>query len=327
MGFGTNFLPTSVFLTPLGKIMVTTISNPCSLPPTVASAWAEPREFDTPVSEKGAKSPLSSSNQFVRVGAVSYLNSKPLIHGLADDLAGIGQLSTDLPSRLADQIKAGSLDVGLIPAFEYLKTPGLRLVSSSAIVSRGPVWSVRLFFRKEPSRVKRIALDEGSRTSAALSKLLLLETLGIRPETQMLRMQDDPEAVDADAVLLIGDRAMHPENYENSFQVSWDLGEKWFQWTGLPFVFAGWVTRESSIDETRLGRILDDAKHRGRRDVRQICEDCCDSYGLTVDKCLDYLTNYIFFDLNQDAVRGLEEFGRRCQRAALIEGNANGSHT
>ncbi len=308
--------------------MVTTTANPCSLLPLVHTAWTEPRECETRESipresEKGAKSPLSSSNQFVRVGAVSYLNSKPLIHGLADDLAGIGQLSTDLPSRLADQIKSGAIDVGLIPAFEYLKTPGLRLVSNSAIVSRGPVWSVRLFFRNEPSSVKRVALDEGSRTSAALSKLLLHETLGIRPETQMLHMTDDPENVDADAVLLIGDRAMHPENYEHSFRLSWDLGEKWFQWTGLPFVFAGWVTRESSIDEKRLGRMLDEAKHRGRRDVRKICEDCCDSYGLTVDKCLDYLTNYIFFDLNQDAVRGLEEFRSRCLRAGLIENNAN----
>ena len=308
--------------------MVTTTSNPCSLLASVPTAWGEPGDCDaqetrTREAEKGAKRPLSSSNQFVRVGAVSYLNSKPLIHGLADDLAGIGQLSTDLPSRLADQIKAGVIDVGLIPAFEYLKTPGLRLVSNSAIVSRGPVWSVRLFFRTEPAMVKRVALDEGSRTSAALSKLLMHETLGIRPETQMLHMADDPENVDADAVLLIGDRAMHPENYERSFQLSWDLGEKWFQWTGLPFVFAGWVTRESSIDETRLGQMLDEAKERGRRDVQKICEDCCDSYGLTVDKCLDYLTNYIFFDLNPDAVRGLEEFRRRCQRAGLIENNAN----
>ncbi len=308
------------------KIMVTTISNLCSLLET-SETWGEPRECHTlgsgtRESEKGAKRPLSSSNQFVRVGAVSYLNSKPLIHGLADDLAGIGHLSTDLPSRLADQIKAGVIDVGLIPAFEYLKTPGLRLVSNSAIVSRGPVWSVRLFFRTEPSMVKRVALDEGSRTSAALSKLLMHEMLGISPETQMLAMQDDPEDVDADAVLLIGDRAMHPENYERSFQLSWDLGEKWYQWTGLPFVFAGWVTRESSIDESRLGQILDEAKERGRRDVRKICSDCCDSYGLTVDKCLDYLTNYIFFDLNQGAVRGLEEFRRRCQRAGLIESHA-----
>ncbi|MFN7877912.1 MAG: menaquinone biosynthetic enzyme MqnA/MqnD family protein [Pirellula sp.] len=310
--------------------MVTTNSNLCSLL-AKPEAWTEStewntRESGTGESEKGANKPLSSSNQFVRVGAVSYLNSKPLIYGLADDLAGIGCLTTDLPSRLADQIKAGVIDVGLIPAFEYLKTPGLRLVSSSAIVSRGPVWSVRLFFRTEPAKVKRVALDEGSRTSAALSKLLMHETLGIRPETQMLPMQEDPENVDADAVLLIGDRAMHPENYERSFQLSWDLGEKWFQWTGLPFVFAGWVTRESSIDESRLGRILDGAKVRGRRDVQKISRDCCESYGLTVDKCLDYLTNYIFFDLNQDAVRGLEEFRRRCQRAGLIEPNAVSSN-
>lgn len=307
--------------------MVTINSNLCSLL-AKPEAWTDSidwdnRESGTRDSEKGAKKPLSSSNQFVRIGAVSYLNSKPLIHGLADDLAGVGRLTTDLPSRLADQIKAGVIDVGLIPAFEYLKTPGLRLVSNSAIVSRGPVWSVRLFFRTEPGKVKRVALDEGSRTSAALSKLLMYETLGIRPEAQVLPMQDDPENVDADAVLLIGDRAMHPENYERSFQFSWDLGEKWFQWTGLPFVFAGWVTRESSIDETRLGKMLDEAKERGRRDVLKICKACCESYGLSEDKCLDYLTNYIFFDLNPDAVRGLEEFRRRCQRAGLIDPSVN----
>lgn len=294
--------------------MVTTSTNTGSLPVSISPTWGE-----LSTSSKSKTAPLSKSSQFVRIGAVSYLNSKPLIHGLSQDLEGIGALTTDLPSRLADQIKAGSIDVGLIPAFEYLKTPGLKLVSQSAIVSRGPVWSVRLFFRTEPSQVKRVALDEGSRTSVALSKLLLHEMLGLRPETCMLHMSDDPELVDADAVLLIGDRAMHPENYECTFQTSWDLGEQWFQWTGLPFVFAGWVARESSIDEVRLGRMLDEAKERGRREVLDICQQCCNTYGLTVAKCLDYLTNYIFFDLDQEALRGLEEFRYRCQRAGLID--------
>ncbi|MFM9024858.1 MAG: MqnA/MqnD/SBP family protein, partial [Planctomycetaceae bacterium] len=113
-----------------------------------------------------------------RVGAVQYLNTRPLVHGLA--AAGV-DVRYDLPSRLADRLAAGELDVALVPAIELFGSAGHRIVSDACIGCRGPVMSVKLFFRTPPERVATLAVDEGSRTSVALARVLLAERHGIAP--------------------------------------------------------------------------------------------------------------------------------------------------
>lgn len=254
----------------------------------------------------------------LRIGAVSYLNSKPLIEDLALSLGENGHLSTDLPSRLADQLHRNEIDLGLIPVFEYFRNPSLRLVSTSGIACRGPVWSVRLFFRSPPSQVKTLALDEGSRTSAALSKVLLYEELGRIPETRLLPIDASPESIDADAVLLIGDRAMHPERYENTFVANWDLGQAWWERTGLPFVFAAWVARPGITHSPVLGQWLDQVREYGKERIPEISIRLSESYELTPEQCFDYLTNFIHFEIDRDALAGLEEFRRKCHHLGLV---------
>ena len=147
----------------------------------------------------------------LRIGAVSYLNTKPLIHGLRQRLSGVGELSLNLPSRLAQDLASERLDVALIPSVEFFRGHNYRIVSDAAIACRGPVWSVRLLSRVPAKQIKRLALDEGSRTSAAMVRVLLSETYSLSPQTIPLAIDQTPESVDADAILLIGDRAMHPE--------------------------------------------------------------------------------------------------------------------
>src|SRR5262245_7158700 len=108
----------------------------------------------------------------VRVGAVEYLNAKPLICDL-DRLAPDADLVLDLPSRLADQLADGRLDVALVPVIEYFRGKNYSIVPGIAIASRGPVLSVSLFSRVPWSGIRTVALDEGSRTSAALTQVLL----------------------------------------------------------------------------------------------------------------------------------------------------------
>lgn len=96
----------------------------------------------------------------IRIGAVNYLNSKPLIHEL-EELAPTAELSLDLPSRLADQLAAGEIDVGLIPAIEYFRAGSYSIVPNIAIASRGPVLSVTLFSRVAWTAIRRLALDIG----------------------------------------------------------------------------------------------------------------------------------------------------------------------
>ena len=105
----------------------------------------------------------------MRIGAVSYLNKKPLVYGLAE-LAPQHELVFDLPSRLADDLAAGRLDVALIPSIEFFQDPAYVIVSDACIGCRGPVLSVKLLSRVAPDKIRTLALDEGSRTSVALTR-------------------------------------------------------------------------------------------------------------------------------------------------------------
>jgi chorismate dehydratase len=187
----------------------------------------------------------------MRIGAVSYLNTKPLVEGLdRTDVLGSSspiRLSFDLPSRLADQLATGKLDVALIPAVEFFRGQDYTIISDACIASLGPVWSVRVLFRVPPAEVKTLALDEGSRTSAALTQILLYENYGIKPETVPLPIDANWHQAHADAILIIGDRAMKP--IEGDWVANWDIGQKWKQWSGYPCVFAMWVAR-SGLNRT-----------------------------------------------------------------------------
>src|SRR6266849_6119233 len=125
------------------------------------------------------------TNQNLRIGAVNYLNSKPLIEGLPE-LVPEAELVLDFPSRLADRLSEGTLDVALVPSIACLLAPHYEVVSDACVAARGPVLSVKLYFRTEPRHVRRLALDAGSRTSATLARILLAEHHGILPDLEPL---------------------------------------------------------------------------------------------------------------------------------------------
>src|SRR5688500_8123419 len=135
----------------------------------------------------------------MRIGAVSYLNTKPLVYRLAE-LAPRHELTFDLPSRLADDLAAGRLDVALIPSVEFFQNPEYSIVSDACIACRGPVRSVKLFSRTPLPAIRTLALDEGSRTSVALVQILLRERFGITPELVPFPIDAAPDAIAADAL-------------------------------------------------------------------------------------------------------------------------------
>lgn len=257
----------------------------------------------------------------VRIGAVSYLNTKPLIASLTQRLSSRSQLSLDLPSHLASQLDNGSIDVGLIPAIEFFRGPQeldagnggalkqYRIVSNACIACRGIVRSVRLFFRVPPHQVQTMAIDEGSKTSIALASILLYERFGIRPEFTPLPIGADPNAATSDAVLVIGDRAMHPERYEG-FLDSWDLGQEWYRETGLPFVFAMWVGREA-VASRSLATQLEAARDDGVQRIDELSQRYAAGYALSTAECIEYLSVNLRFTLNHDEIQGLKLFYRK----------------
>jgi len=252
-----------------------------------------------------------SAGRKLRIGAVSYLNTKPLVYGL-DRLAPDADIVFDVPSRLAADLANRSLDVALIPSIEFFQDPAYVVVSDACIACRGPVFSVKLFGRTPVEKIKRLALDEGSRTSVALARILLKERHGLEPKLEPLPIGDSLEDTTADAVLLIGDRAMHAPPGE--FEFVWDLGDEWCRWAELPFVFAMWTAR-AGADLGDLESGLSQARDSGLAHLNEIAAREAGPLGLTESQCLAYLRDNLYFYLGPREQRGLELFH---QRAAAI---------
>jgi chorismate dehydratase len=240
----------------------------------------------------------------IRIGAVTYLNTKPLIYRL-ESLAPQAELVLDYPSRLADRLARGELDVALIPMIEYLRAGNYRLIPNIAIASQGPVLSVTLFSRGPWPEIRRVALDEGSRTSAALAQILLRKKYGVAPALCPLPLDRGAEEADADAVLLIGDRAMHA--CLPGFRHAFDLGQEWHDWTGLPFVYAAWAVRPG-VDLGPVLEALYEAKRLGIENVGEIAAHEAPHLQLDAGFCRRYLANIIRFDLGPRELAGLHHY-------------------
>ena len=252
-----------------------------------------------------------------RIGAVNYLNSKPLIEGL-QELVPDADLVLDYPSRLADGLAAGRLDVALVPSIECLRDPGYEVVSNACVATHGAVLSVKLYSRVPIGQIRSLALDEGSRTSAVLAQIILSERHGVTLTIEPLPLEQSTNATNADAVLLIGDRAIHP--LEEEFVATWDLGEEWLNWTGLPFVFALWAAN-AEADLGEVEEALGQARDRGVENVKLIASREAAALGLSEQAVVDYLTKNLYYHLGSAERDGLMLFHRLAVKLGLaLEG-------
>ncbi len=252
----------------------------------------------------------------IRVGAVSYLNAKPLYHRLREFAPGVS-LEMDVPSRLADRLAVGELDLALIPSVEYLRgaSSGYEIVPGFAIAAWGAVRSVKLFSHVEFERIERLALDIGSRTSQALTQVWLDAKFGVRPaRIEMLPLGVPVQESTADAILVIGDRAMKVP--EAPFHATVDLAEAWHELTGLPFVFALWVARPG-VDLGDLPEALARSRSEGLAEARQLAETYGPRLGLEVATCYDYLTRVLSYDLGEPELAGLRRFAAMAANLGL----------
>ncbi|MDA7951466.1 MAG: menaquinone biosynthesis protein [Pirellulaceae bacterium] len=240
----------------------------------------------------------------VHIGAVSYLNSKPLVYGLEGCREDI-DITYDLPSELADSLGSGELDVALIPSFEYFRDPTYSIVSDVCVACEGPVWSVKLYSRKPLRQIQTLALDEGSRSSSALAQILLYERFGIKPTLQKLRVKDALQDVDADAYVVIGDRAMYPTG--EVFVQQWDLGREWQKMTNLPFVFAMWVARYGA-NLKEIDQILENCRQEGLKNIDKIIAQESPRLKIPPKKCESYFTKNLHFTLGKKEKESLMLF-------------------
>lgn len=205
----------------------------------------------------------------LRLGAVGYLNTLPLVHGL-DRHPERFALRFDVPSRCATLLHAGEIDLGLIPSIEFTSGSDYRGVPDVAIASNGPVASVAVFSSRPVGAITSIALDTSSRTSAALLQVLCRERFGIAPRFERHAPSLDEMLARHDAALLIGDPALFTD-HEARGLLKIDLGEAWTAMTGLPFVWAFWAGRPAVVTD-EVCRALAEARDAGVDAVDEIAD-------------------------------------------------------
>ncbi|MSR45564.1 MAG: hypothetical protein EXS13_00590 [Planctomycetes bacterium] len=239
----------------------------------------------------------------IRIGVVDFVNARPLIHGL-DKERGV-ELIRDRPAALQHALRKGDLDVALISSIEAFRTPEVRILPEIGICSEGPVKSVKLFLKKPLEQVERVALDAGSRTGAALVKMVFAEFL-LKPgvETREIEPTLEPAKVDADAVLLIGDAALKAK--AGALEPV-DLGWFWSDRTGMPFVYAVWACRKPKDCEMVLPLLLR-ARDRGLLERSKIAEKAAADLDLPVAGIAQYLTRNLRYHLGEREIKGLERF-------------------
>ena len=186
--------------------------------------------------------------------------------------------------------------------------------SDACVATHGPVLSVKLYCRVPPGEIRTLALDEGSRTSAALVRIMLSERFGVSPDVATLPIGRGVSETPADGILLIGDRAIQPP--AEAFHTTWDLGEEWLRWTGLPFVFAMWVGR-AGMETGALARALERARDRAVQDIPRIAAREADRLGISVPVATQYLSRNLHFRFGSAERHGLELYYRLAARLGL----------
>jgi chorismate dehydratase len=251
----------------------------------------------------------------VRLGAVGYLNARPLVQGL-DTQTDLFDLRFDVPSRCATLLHDGGIDLGMIPSIEYLRGPEpYRIVPDLGIVSSGEVASVALFSRVPMAGVRRIGLDTSSRTSASLTRVLCREAWGIDPVFEPVPPGVAAAVEGCDAALLIGDPALFLE-HEAAGLTKIDLGAEWTRVTGLPFVWAFWAGRPGAIDAADVAA-LQAARDQGVRDSDRIAGAYCGAS--RADVCRRYLRENIQYRLGDRERQGLRRYYELAAEHGLVE--------
>lgn len=250
----------------------------------------------------------------LRVGAVSYLNAKPLVYGL-DAHPGQFDVRFDVPAKCAELLHEGKVDLGLIPAIEYQRGD-YAIVPGIAIASHGDVATVAVFTRKPMAQVETLALDLSSRTSVALTRVLCAKHWKIAPKFTPAEPNLEAMLQKADAALVIGDPAFEIDPAKHDV-TKVDLGGEWMAMTGLPFVYAMWVGRPGAVSASEV-RALQTARDRGVANLAAIARQVSDGDSALEQRALAYLRDNLKFELGEAEQAGLRKFHELAAEISVI---------
>jgi chorismate dehydratase len=253
----------------------------------------------------------------IRISLVHYLNSAPLgwafLHGPFRDSFEVFPSS---PAKCADQLSRGDADIGVIPSIEYQRIKNLQIIPDVSISSMGKVRSILLIRPISKPAVNYVALDESSRTSVALAKVLLHSKMGIRPKYVSCPPDLGLMLQRSDAALLIGDPALKVNLAEYAVM---DLAEEWVEWQQKPFVCAFWACRKEASLPDDLNDIFLEAKNWGLKHREEIASVFAGSLHLPVSFLEGYLRHNIDYDLGATHIEGLNKFYQLARQENLIQ--------
>jgi chorismate dehydratase len=258
----------------------------------------------------------------LRISAISYLNTAPLMWDFEHGDAGTGfDISYTVPSQCAADLAACAADIGIIPAAAYASIPGLAILPGVAIASIRPVRSILLVSKVPLDQIRSVALDTSSLTSVALTKVLFAKWWG--PGRIFTPMAPDIEKMMAghDAGLVIGDPAL---KVDRSRYLTYDLAEEWIRLTGKPFVFAFWAVRLAALANAPaavdLAAIFQESRDHGLQpaSLDQIAEEWSPRLGLSQAGIRAYLTENIYYDFDPACLDGLQLFYRYASECGVL---------
>lgn len=242
----------------------------------------------------------------LRLGAVSYLNTKPLVYGLEATPEQF-EVRFDVPAVCAALLHEGTIDLGLIPAIEYVRgREDYWIVPGVAIASDGEVASVAVFSKVPIGEVRSLAIDVSSRTSAALTRILCATRWGIAPAFAPAAPDLDTMLATADAALVIGDPALEIDAAARGL-LKYDLGSEWRALTGLPFVYAMWSGREGAASAAHCAALLA-ARQQGEASLPQIAKAVAGGDAAVEARSLVYLRDNLNYGLSDREAAGLRRF-------------------
>lgn len=236
----------------------------------------------------------------IKVGAVSYLNTKPLLYGIGrSELVNDIELTLEYPSELARKLKSNEIDIALLPVAAMQTIENARIVSDYGIAAEGNVASVCIFSHVPMEEIKTVYLDYQSRTSVRLAQLLLAKHWKKDVEFKQAPENYIEYINGTTAGVIIGDRAL---KQLTNFEYIYDLAEAWKDFTGLPFVFAAWIANKE-LPADFLAK-FNKANAKGLSHIDEVVAENPFPY-FDLKK---YYTEHIHYKIDEQKKKGLELF-------------------
>lgn len=248
----------------------------------------------------------------IRIGAVSYLNSKPLIYGL-ERHPGVA-LHLRVPADLLAGLVNASFDVALLPVIDLQRMENLELIPVGGIGCDGPTLTVCIFHNEPIERITALACDVESHTSVALARVVLAERYGIFPK--LIALEKGAAPPDA-ARLMIGDKVVASAPADLPFHI--DLGSQWKQMTGLPFLFAGWVCRAGFPRDGELQTLLAEALRHGLADIDGIVAEFAGPRRWPPALARQYLSEYLKYEVGPRQIAAVKLFHALAAKHGAID--------